>query len=194
MHVFADVASDLIFKNYGLPKDEARKKYFETSGLPFCQQLEIIFPGSELNAIVAPVYEEQKLIATEDVVMDKETKNALVMLKESGYDLAISSNNFQQNIDNFIINNKLRKLFAAALGFKENFGKGEKHFDYIMHKLGVEKRGMVFVGDSLNDGRLAESNGIDFIAKLGTFAKKDFLKINKNINFVSNISDLIYGR
>ena len=44
MEDYADKAAALIFEHYGKPRDEARRRYFDTSGLPFAQQLEQIFP------------------------------------------------------------------------------------------------------------------------------------------------------
>ena len=44
---YADKAAALIRDHYGTPKDEARRRYFETSGVPFEQQLEQIFPGDD---------------------------------------------------------------------------------------------------------------------------------------------------
>lgn len=191
MHVFADVASRLISENYGLDRESARKKYFETSGFPFCKQIEIIFPGHELNQKIASVYEAEKIEATSDVIMERETREILKILKDRGYELAVSSNNFQHNISRFIENNRLGGLFRLALGFKDGFGKGKEHFDFIKNTLGLNSRELVFVGDSLNDYRLARENDVDFIGKIGTFPKSDFVKLDKGIKCISNIKDLV---
>ena len=79
MQIFADVASRLIFEHYGLDKDAARQKYFETSGLPFCKQIEIIFPGHSSNEKVASTYEVEKIEATSDIIMDRETQISAVV-------------------------------------------------------------------------------------------------------------------
>jgi len=192
MHIFADVASQLISENYGIARDKARDMYFETSGLPFCQQIELMFLGHELNSKITALYETGKIEATADIKMDKETREALRTLEELGYDMAISSNNFERNVQNFVNNNNLNTIFALALGFREEgFGKGKPHFDFIKDKMGYDGREMVFVGDALNEARIARDNGLDFIAKLGTFGRSDFLKLDKNIKCIQNISDLI---
>lgn len=191
MQIFADVASRLIFENYGLEREAARKKYFETSGLPFCKQIEMIFPGHDLNPKVASAYEMEKIEAASDIAMERETREALKILKDQGYELAVSSNNFQHNISRFAENNRLGGLFKLALGFRDGFGKGKEHFDFIKNELGVNNKEMIFIGDSINDARLAKENGIDFIGKTGTFAKNDFAKFEKNIRCIENISDLI---
>lgn len=191
MSVFADVASRLIFEHYGLNKGEARRKYLETSGLPFCKQIEIIFPGRNLNREIALAYEREKIEATADIAMDRETREALKILKDRGYELAVSSNNSQYNISQFVKNNRIGGLFRLALGFKDDFGKGREHFDFIKNELGLDSREMIFIGDSINDARLAKENDIDFVGKIGTFAKRDFMEFDKNIKCILNIKDLI---
>lgn len=195
MHIFADVASQLISENYNVPRERARQMYFETSGLPFCQQMEIMFPGHNLNTKIASAYEMEKMEAISDIGMDYETREALLALKSLGYNLAISSNNYERNIVNFVNNNRLSDIFTPALGFRqEGFGKGKPHFDFIKNELGVEDREMVFVGDALNDAKIAKESGLDFIAKLGTFNKKDFMKFDKNIKYITDINGLLYGK
>ena len=57
MKAYADKAAALIFEHYGTPGDEAHRRCFETSGLPFEQQLEqMVFIGDSPNdaRIAAP--------------------------------------------------------------------------------------------------------------------------------------------
>lgn len=191
MNIFADVASRLILENYGIEREAARGLYLKTSGLPFCQQIEIMFPGHDLNAKVASAYEMEKIEAAADIVMERETKEALKILKNQGYELAVSSNNFQRNISQFVENNRLGGLFKLTLGFRDGFGKGKEHFDFIKNELGRDSKEMIFIGDSINDARMSKENDIDFLGKIGTFAKKDFVKFDKSIRCIENISDLI---
>ena len=191
MQIFTDVASSLISEHYGMDKCEAWKMYLKTSGFPFYQQLEIIFPGNEKNKIVAPIYEEQKLFATSDVELEDGALEALKQLKEVNYNLVISSNNFQYNIDKFIDNNNLHSIFDLALGFKDGFAKGRNHFDFTIKELGLEKDKIVFIGDSLNDYFLANAENIDFIGKVGTFKEDDFKALNNEIPIIKKISNLI---
>lgn len=191
MQIFADVASHLISENYGIEKEEARRLYFKTSGLPFKEQLEIIFPNNEKNAGVALAYEAEKNDATQDIKITDESFASLQALKNSDYDLIISSNNFQYNIDNFVINNELTNFFALQLGFRDGFGKGRDHFGHIKNELGVDDNSMLFIGDSLNDYKLAKENKIDFIGKIGTFSEADFHELSKEIRCIRSISELI---
>lgn len=191
MRIFADVASRLISQYYGLEIEKAKEKYFETSGYPFRQQLEIIFPESLLNDKVAQIYEKQKLVETADINIDPDDLAALKKLKNYGCKLAVSSNNYQHNVSNFILKNKIEDIFDAALGFRDGFGKGKPHFDFIMDKLHLHRGETLFIGDSINDARLAKMNSINFMARLGTFKEDDFKKFDKNIKCVADINGLV---
>jgi len=191
MHIFADVASHLISENYNISQEEARNKYLKTSGLPFVRQLENIFPNHKLNNKIVRLYESQKLNATADVVLEKEVGDALSFFKKYDLNLVISSNNYQYNLDNFIINNNLSNIFSLVLGYKDNFSKGFDHFNEVIKQLAIEKESAVFIGDSLHDAVIAKDFGIDFIGITGTFNKKDFLKIDKDMKIINNISDLV---
>lgn len=191
MQIFADVASSLIAEYFKVDKQEARDMYLKTSGLPFCSQLESMFPGHKLNAHVVSLYETQKLDATQDIRISDASFEALNLLKNYDYDLVVSSNNFQHNIDNFIINNNLEELFTLALGYKDGFSKGRDHFEHIKQELGTDNERMLFIGDSLNDFKLANENGIDFIGKLGTFSHEDFRKVSPEAKCITSISELL---
>jgi len=54
------IASGLINKYYGLSVSFAERLYIETSGLPFCQQMEIMFSGCEKNKIIIEIFENSK--------------------------------------------------------------------------------------------------------------------------------------
>src|SRR4051812_11625031 len=60
MEAFADLAGTLISENYHLPFPHSRKLYLQTSGVPFFQQLEILFPNDLKNAKIASAFEQQK--------------------------------------------------------------------------------------------------------------------------------------
>ena len=58
MEEYAELAADLIRQHYGWPAEKAKKEYLRTSGLPFRDQLEILFPGSPLNPKIAEKFEK----------------------------------------------------------------------------------------------------------------------------------------
>ena len=188
MGVFADIASYLISSKYKISRAEARVMYLKTSGIPFFQQLEIMFPGNSSNAEVATLFEERKVHATDHLELPDEDKDLLNSFSRAGYSLAVSSNNFQDNVDQFV---KFSNIdFLHALGYREEFAKGEDHFKYIMTHNNVGKDELIFVGDSISDMKRTMSCGVDFIGKLGTFKSDDFEAEFSNVITVRNLKEL----
>jgi len=56
------IAVEVMVQYYGISHYEAKNKYIETSGLPFCQQIEMIFPSDPKNKKAAEEFERRKLI------------------------------------------------------------------------------------------------------------------------------------
>ncbi len=53
MGSFANHAATLMERHYGLLHETGYSQYMKTSGLPFKQQLEVLFPRNHKNASVA---------------------------------------------------------------------------------------------------------------------------------------------
>lgn len=188
MSAFADIAAGLMTQVYGMNQERARLEYLRTSGIPFFKQLNIIFPGDERNAEVAAQFEMNKLDVRKLNKVDDETRVALSKLTEQ-YKLAISSNNYEQNVIEFARNEDLR--FDFCLGFKTGLSsKGKKHFQFLCDTLGITPAEILFIGDALHDARIAAECGVNFMAKLGTFAENDFKKINPAVACLNKVSEL----
>lgn len=188
MGAFADIAADVMEKHYGLAFATARRRYLETSGIPFFQQLEVIFPGRSENPKLADEFESRKLEGFFAEQYFGDVHETIDFLHELGMLAVVSSNNFQYNVDDFM--KRRPAAFNHALGFKDGFSKGKDHFDYIMSKENVTADDMVFVGDSLKDGERALGSGVAFIGRTGTFTKEQFLEQFPNIAVVDNLIEL----
>jgi HAD superfamily hydrolase (TIGR01549 family) len=186
METFADIAAKLINEYYGYDYAVARKRYIDTSGIPFFQQIEIIVPGGKKNKACADEFEETKLKPFFDESFTADVNDTLKKLKLAGFNLCISSGNFQHLLEEFIKRENLD--FDVILGFHEGLSKGKEHFEYIKKQLSVKKENMLFVGDSLKDGEKAFDYGIKFIGRSGIFSRKDFEKNFNNIKIVDKIS------
>lgn len=172
MESFADTAARIIEDLYNMPFAEARTLYRKTSGIPFFQQLEVIFPNDPRNAEAADLFEEQKLAGYFEQPLFAGTEDLLRHLKERGIKSAISSNNFQNLVTEFVDRKGLKP--DITLGYRENFSKGTEHFNYLKQSLSLQPEEMIFVGDSISDSHKAEKAQIDFIGKTGTFDAKEF--------------------
>jgi len=186
---YADKAAALIFEHHGIPRDEARRRYFETSGSPFDQQLEQMFPGEPCNTEVAQMFESWKDGYLTNVTLSSEIEQLLRGWRNAGFSVAISSNNLEPYV------RRLARCWPvdAALGYRveDGFGKGEPHFRKLEEHFGFPREQMLFIGDSPNDVRFAAQSEVPFLALLtGEFAKADFTQYSPCVKFIMRLSDL----
>lgn len=189
MEGFADIAAELIHENFQMPLLEARQAYIDTSGIAFCKQLEVIFPKGDRNKSVAEEFEKRKLVHFFDEAPNPKVIEALKSLKNRGYALAISSNNFHDVVNKYA-QQHFRDLFEVVLGFEEGFAKGLPHFERICDELDIYFENIIFVADSLSDFRLARECNIEFIGVRGIFSAQDFQKIDQDARVLENLWDL----
>jgi len=186
---YADKAAALIFKHYGTPISEARRLYFETSGLPFEQQLEQLFPKATRNTEVAFMFEGWKDKYLLNVTLPTKTEQLLHQWKNAGFSIAISSN----NLENYVKRLANNWPVDAALGYrtKDGFCKGEPHFQKLESDFGLSREQMLFIGDSPNDARIAVRSNIPFLALLSEeFISDDFTKHHPYAIFIRQLSDI----
>ncbi len=187
---FADIAGNVIHEHHPeMSFEEARRRYLETSGVPFFQQLEIIFPGHPRNPESARIFEETKKEGFFNQHFSEDVRHTITELRRRGIITGVCSNNFQELIDRFVSREAL--VFDVVLGFREGFEKGKAHFEYVMQKFNLSRDELVFVGDSLKDADKARANGLHFIAICGTFQKEDFHTKDPSITTISNIRELL---
>jgi phosphoglycolate phosphatase-like HAD superfamily hydrolase len=171
---FADIAAEVMAGRHGVDWAWARRQYLETSGLPFCKQLEVIFPGHPANQAASDTFELRKLAVCEATSMDARTVAGLEELRAIGLKLVVSSNTGQSVVDSFVAREGFR--FDLALGFDpaQGLGKGRPHVERALAVFVAAPDELVYVGDSLKDAELAAECGVQFIGRLGTFGEDDF--------------------
>lgn len=189
MEGFADIAADLIHQHYAVALPQARQSYIDTSGIAFCNQLEVLFPKDARNKMVSDEFERRKMIHFFDESPHPKVMDALRDLKQDGYKLAISSNNYHKVVNQYS-DQHFDNLFDIALGFEQGFAKGIPHFQKISSELKVGLNEMIFVADSLSDLRLAKECNVDFIGVKGIFSSKDFKNIDQQTHVLENLWDL----
>lgn len=188
MNEFADIASKVLNKHFGTPLEKARREYFETSGLPFFEQVELLHPKDIKNSLAAEEYENTKKLTYLEHKKFDDVEAGLKMLKEKGIKTVVSSNNFQELVDALV--NKLGLKFDMVLGWRPNFAKGADHFEHARTTFYAQKAEMVFIGDSIKDAQRASSYGIDFIARTGTFDEKELLENCPGTYVIGSLLDL----
>jgi len=188
MNAFADIASRVMPRHLPIDEATARRKYFETSGLPFFQQLEVIFPGDPANKETAEEYERLKLEGYFEEPLFDDAEETVGSLRLLGVAVIVSSNNFQHLVDRFVDMKGLK--FDMVLGFKDGFAKGADHFRHIETELGIAKDRITFVGDSLKDGERAADYGVKFIAKEGIFTSDQFRSKFPDVRVIRELAEL----
>ena len=172
MPTLADLATDVLGEVYATPSALAREFYLATCGLPFIRQLESIFPGDPRNQGASDLFEGRKPERCNQIRMPADVFRTLTDLKNRGVAVVVSSNNGVDNVAAFARNSGFH--FDLALGFGGGLAKGKPHIDLCEATFGVDRGEMLFVGDSLHDGEIAEREAIPFVGLAGTFSHERF--------------------
>jgi phosphoglycolate phosphatase-like HAD superfamily hydrolase len=172
MPTLADLATEVIEDRYGTPRILARELYLATCGLPFVKQLEEIFPEDPRNAAASAEFEARKPARCGAIRMPAETRRALEELRQLGVRIAVSSNNGIENVSAFARDAGFK--FDLVLGYGDGLAKGRAHLDATSRTFGVSRQEMLFIGDSLHDGEIAEREGIPFVGIATTFSPDRF--------------------
>ena len=175
MPTLADLATEVMEQVYGTPRSLARELYVTTCGLPFIQQLEEIFPGDVRNPNASAVFEGRKPARCGTIAMPSDTRRALEVLRRDGVRIAVSSNNGVDNVAQFAATAANAGFeFDLVLGFGDGLAKGKPHLDAGAAAFSVARQEMLFVGDSLHDGEIAEREGVPFVGLATTFSTERF--------------------
>lgn len=188
MHEYARIASEEMARLYETPVDNARALYLETSGIPFFQQLEVIYGRDPRNARCADRFESRKAAYLDAVRFDPDVRGVIRRIRSMGLSLAITSNNFQTLLDRFVRDDP--DLFDLVLGFCDDYNKGPTQFTRVIDTFGVDRRHMLFAGDSLSDVRKALAFGVDFVAVAGTLRPESFHSLFPFIHVISHLEQL----
>jgi phosphoglycolate phosphatase-like HAD superfamily hydrolase len=172
MPTLADLATEVIEARYGTPRVLARELYLATCGLPFVKQLEEIFPDDARNAEASAEFEARKPARCNAIRMATETRRALEQMRGMGVRIAVSSNNGTENVTAFARDAGFK--FDLVLGYGGGLAKGRTHLDATSREFGASRQEMLFVGDSLHDGEIAEREGIPFVGIATTFSPDRF--------------------
>jgi phosphoglycolate phosphatase-like HAD superfamily hydrolase len=188
---FADLAAEIMAARHGLPPAQGKRRYLETSGIPFRQQLEVIHPAHGDNDAASAEFEERKRAVCEAASMDDRTLAALAALRGRGIKVVLSSNSAQHYVDELAVRAGFQ--FDLALGHdpRTGFAKGEPHVRVTCERLDVMPSEIVFCGDSLKDGELAKACGIAFVGRLGTFSRDQFRRWDAEVAVVEDAHDLV---
>ena len=119
-------------------------------------------------------------IMTENTVMIPGSIDALIDLKQKGYNTAIVTTKVRYRVEEILRKYKIVDLIDIVTGLEdvsEPKPSPEGLIKTINH-FGVDKGSVLFIGDSLIDANTANNAGADFAAVLtGTTTNEDFLTL-----------------
>jgi phosphoglycolate phosphatase-like HAD superfamily hydrolase len=186
---YGDEAARLMYAHYGTDLAQARADYFRTSGLPFHQQLKILYPDSNSTELAAQAFEDWKDGYLLNITLPAVVDALFQKWRASGLRIAISSNNGADYVTRMALNWPI----DAALGYRQSdgFAKGETHFAALETMFVMSRTDMLFTGDSPNDLRIALRCGVPFQALLTPeFTPADFRTIDESVTLLSSLSDI----
>lgn len=189
MEGFADLAGELIERDYGIPFAQARRNYITTSGIPFKCQLEVMFPKDSRNFEVQKEFEQRKLDTFFNMRPDEDTVEAIKNIRKIGIKTIVSSNNYFDFVQRYFALQP-EFVFDEILGYRDGFAKGRDHLNYVAEHFNIPKDNMIFVGDSLHDGDVAKKQGVPFIGRIAIRTEKEFLERFPDILCVNRISQI----
>jgi phosphoglycolate phosphatase-like HAD superfamily hydrolase len=190
MTYLTDLAAGLLMERYNMTREEARRAYIDTTGLPFVQQMEILYPGDERNAETVRRFEDEKRRNMGRFDLFPDVRRAIGAMRRAGVKVCVSSGNYEDIIDDFM---RARGLEVdLVMGFRPGFEKGRDHFMYAMRQLGSDPGSTVFVGDSIKDGERAQEAGIGFVAMTGLVSREKFRKKFMRIPIVSALEEVLH--
>ena len=189
MPFLVDLAARLLSSRYGLPDSEARRAYIETTGLPFCRQIEIIFPGNPLNEATVREFEGEKLSHLGDFEFFPEALAALAEIRSRGVKVCLSSGNYESLIKEVLASRGV--VVDLVMGFKPGFEKGPQHFQCAAAAFEAGRDQVVFVGDSIKDGLAAREAGIAFIARAGLVQEEEIRRRLPGVPVVNSLTEVL---
>ncbi len=191
MELYAEKASELMNRYYRVEPSEGRELYLKTSGLPFLEQLNILFPDKgELNRKVAQHFENWKREIIKSLKLEREGVEVIDKLNSSGFITAVSSNNLQEYVEDIINRSGAKPHFVLGWDGKE-FKKGEPHVSFLERETGIRREFFLMVGDSPNDLKLSKNCGIKFVALTSEFPPQAFKEIDSDVPTIENLTELL---
>ena len=189
MGFLTETAAFLLSTRYGMTRDCARRAYVETSGLPFVQQMEIIFPGDPRNAGTVRDFEKAKLDNLKKFRLYPDAIPAISRIRRSGIRVCVSSSNREELIRDLM---KIRGLEVdLVMGFRPGFEKGLHHFELARSTFDTGFDRLVFVGDSHRDALTARSAGVMFIVRKGLLGAEEIRDLLPGVPAIDSLEDLL---
>ncbi len=173
MPFLTDLAVELISEHYAVPRDVARQRYRETTGMDFAAQLERIFPDHPKNPDIARAFELRKHRGFLDHPVFPDALAALLHFKSRDVRRFVCSSTKQEILTEYVSANKIDHLLDGCFGQRAGLDKGQQ-VELILEEHHLEPSSVLFVGDSLLDWDFIKDKGVRFLGVRRIFDEQDF--------------------
>lgn len=172
------------FGEISINSDIILKKYNQTSGIPFIEQLEIIFPEKKFKEKIKPCaaeYNQRKIVEVyKKSKVFKQAINCITKLNNLQILSFISSSTEREIIYKLLKQANQCNLFKEILGVER--GSKPKHIKLIRKK--YNPKTIFFIGDSINDMK-SNKNGVITIGRYANQTSKKELS-DAGADFIMN--------
>ena len=184
MSFLTDLATRLLVDHYDLTEKEAKDQYLRTSGLDFAAQMELIFPNHPKNEEIVAAFEKKKRGTILEHPLFPDAIPTLKFFQGLGITCFVCSSTPEELLDRYWRSSPVAIPVEGYYGMKQNLNKSSR-IDSILKDHDFQPREVLFVGDSLKDGEIAVSKGIQFIGINRIFTRVEF-----GVQGLSSVSDL----
>jgi phosphoserine phosphatase len=177
------LASLTIHRYFGIPITKARDYYLSTVGLPFCEQLDKIFPSHHpsLKSLVVKQYEESHAAVLPLLPLAPHAGRVIWECRARGIGTGLVSSTNASYIDQMDQISGLE--FDFVRGYRPDIGK-QLQIEDIIQEAHIKPSEVIYFGDTTYDGQIAKTIGTNFrLTECETFAN-DFDKTCKEFVYV----------
>jgi phosphoglycolate phosphatase-like HAD superfamily hydrolase len=189
MTFLTGLAASALTQNYGMPPEQARRAYIQTSGLPFVKQIELVFPGDPRNPATVMEFEDRKKKDFMKHQLFPDAIGTVVEIRRCGMKVCVSSSNSEKLVTQLLESKNLE--VDAVMGYHPGFEKGSDHFAFVIQRFNSSPGKLVFIGDSVKDGLAAQEAGVTFIAKTGLIGAEEFHESLPGIQIVDSLEEVL---
>lgn len=208
-----NLAKECIVKHFGIDEETAQEEYIRTTGVPFDEQLKIIFPGVEKEKLRKECAQEYHSRKDKEVYKNAKNfpdsiKNAKEIMKqaiENGLSILqiITSGSETKILEKWLLENQLAKEFKLVMGRES----GLKKDHFIKIRQAYPEASVFFISDSPRDMEVASQQNfkifkIGFLGDYGQLTKEEMKKKRqlffdkggqKVINKLSELSGILFS-
>ena len=173
MPFLTELAVSLITENYDTSREEAHRKYLETTGMDFASQIEQVFGDHPKNREVITTFEARKREGILSHPVFPEVIPTLKYLKDRNIRRFICSSTTSAILSEYAMKHRIGDWLDGCLGYEPGFSK-DKQIESILQQHRLKPDEVIFVGDSLRDHDYVKDQNIRFIGVQRMFDEEEF--------------------